>query len=148
MENEELDEFKISKRIRNKLKRKDLLRKELSNGKSAQEILEFSDETLGKFYRAAHQLLEHQRYEDAANAFIFLVTLNPYHPEYWMDLGAALQLCKNYEEAIDAYEIAAIYNIENPLPYFYLAKCLFAIHDRPSALQAFDLAIEYADDKE
>lgn len=142
------DAFKLSKRIRDKLKQKEALHESLIEGKSAQEILEFSDETMGKFYQAAHGLLEQNRYEDATNAFIFLVTLNPLHPEYWMGLGAALHFTHDYEAAIDAYEIAAIYDLENPIPYFYLAKCLFAIHDRTAAMQALDLAIEYAKDKQ
>lgn len=142
------DDFKISKRVRAKLKDRAALRKELAAGKSAQDILGFSDQTVNKLYHAAHQLLEHQRYTDAANAFVFLVTLNPYRPHYWMGLGASLQFCHEYESAIDAYEMAALYKVEDPLPYFYLAKCLFAIHDRRSALQAIDLAIEYAEDKD
>jgi tetratricopeptide (TPR) repeat protein len=52
----------------------------------------------------------------------------------------------DYEAAIDAYEMAAMHDITSPVPYFYLAKCLFAIHDRESALQAIDLALEYAEE--
>ena len=60
----------------------------------------------------------------------------------------AAQRSGEYEAAIDAYEMAAILDIDSPVPYFYLAKCLFAIHDRESSLQALDLAIEYAADRE
>ena len=56
----------------------------------------------------------------------------------------ASQLSQDYELAIDAYEMAAVCQVQDPTPYFYLAKCLFAIHDRSSALLALDLAIEYA----
>ena len=142
---DELGEFKLSKKAREKLKDRDLLKKELAAGKTAQEILGFSDETMAKFYRAAYKIFEHRRYTDAANAFLFLVTLNPHNHDYWLGLGMSTQLSGNYESAIDAYEMAAITDIESPVPYFYLAKCLFAIHDRESALQAIDLALEYAD---
>lgn len=145
---EDLSEFQLSKKVKAKLKNKKLLQKELAEGKTAQEIMEFSDETMAKFYRAAYLLFEHKRYQDAANAFLFLATLNPHQHEYWLGLGMATQLSQDYEAAIDAYELAALYNIESPVPYFYLAKCLFAIHDRESALQALNLAIETADDIE
>ena len=56
------------------------------------------------------------------------------------------QMCGDFDLAVDAYEMAAICNLDNPIPYFYLAKCLFAMHDRHSAIQAFDLAVEYAGD--
>ena len=134
--------------MKGKLKDKNLLKKELSEGKTAQEILEFSDTTMAKFYWAAYQLFEHKRHADAANAFLFLATLNPHNHDYWLGLGMASQMCHDYEAAIDAYELAAMCDIASPVPYFYLAKCLFAIHDRESALQALDLAIETASDAE
>lgn len=143
---DELKEFKLSKKAKEKLKDKKLLKKELASGKSAQEIMGFSDEVMAKFYAAAYKLFEHRRYEDAVNAFIFLVTLNPYRHDFWLGLGMATQMCHDYEAAIDAYELAAICDISSPVPYFYLAKCLFAIHDRESALQALDLTIETAND--
>ncbi|KIC76614.1 Low calcium response locus protein H [Neochlamydia sp. TUME1] len=144
MESDDIGEFKITKKVKMKLKNKKLLKKQLAQGKTAQQILEFSDETMVKFYGAAYRLFDHRRYVEAAQAFLFLVTLNPYNHEYWVGLGMCSQLNKDYEAAIDAYEMAAICRIDNPVPYFYLAKCLFALHDRESALQALDLAIEYA----
>lgn len=144
MKKDEFEEFKLSKKVKARLKNKSLLKKWFAKGKSAQEILEFSDSTMLKFYQAAYVLLEHKRYEDAANAFLFLITLNPYHHDYWIGLGMASQLLQDFELAIDAYEMAAVCRVEDPTPYFYLAKCLFAIHDRSSALLALDLAIEYA----
>lgn len=143
---DDLGEFKLSKKVKEKLKNKAQLKKELAAGKTAQEILNFSDETMAKFYKAAYRLFEHRRIVDAANAFLFLVTLNPHNHDYWLGLGMSTQLCGDYEAAIDAYEMAAVTDINSPVPYFYLAKCLFAIHDRESALQALELALEYADD--
>ncbi len=144
---DDIGEFKISKKIRDKLKNKKLLKEELALGKTAQEIMGFSDETMAKFYRAAYQLFEHRHYVDAGNAFLFLVTLNPYIHDYWLGLGMASQMCGDFEAAVDAYEMAAVYELENPVPYFYLAKCFFAIHDRDNAMQALSLAIEYAEDQ-
>lgn len=148
MKDDDLSEFRLSEHVKAKLKNKQLLKTELAEGKTAQEILEFSQETMAKFYHAAYLLFEHQRYQDAANAFFFLATLNPNQHDYWLGLGMSTQMCHDYEAAIDAYELAALCDISSPVPYFYLAKCLFAIHDRESALQALDLAIETANDLE
>lgn len=144
--NDGLNELNFSPAVKAKLKDKKLLLEELHAGKTAQQILELSNETMDKLYQAAYTLNEHKRYADAANAFLFLITLNPYDFNYWISLGIASQMCGQYEAAIDAYEIAAIYQIENPTPYFYMAKCLFSIHDRESALEAFNMAIEYANE--
>jgi len=139
-------DFDLPKRVKKKLKDLKQVKKELHAGKSAQEILEIKDAAMVEFYEAAYKLFIGKRYTDAANAFLFLVTLNPYRHDYWVGLGMATQMCQNYEAAIDAYEMAAICQMESPVPYFYLAKCLFAVHDRESALMALDLAIEYSGD--
>lgn len=143
-----LDEFKLSKKAKSRLKDKEWLKKELAKGKTPQEILEFSDEVMAKFYQAAYRLFEHKRYTDAANAFLFLVTLNTHNHDYWLGLGMSTQMNGDYESAIDAYEMAAATDISSPVPYFYLAKCLFAMHDRTSALQALELALDCAGDNE
>jgi type III secretion system low calcium response chaperone LcrH/SycD len=147
MEEEFLD-FNITPKVKAKLKDRKWLKKQLEKGKSAQELMGFSDTVMAKFYGAAYKLFEHRNYSDAANAFLFLITLNSYNHDYWLGLGMSTQLMGNYEAAIDAYEMAAICKLESPVPYFYLAKCLFAIHDRESALAALDLAIEYAGDEQ
>lgn len=138
--------FQLSKKAKAKLKDKEWIKKQIAKGKSPQELLGFSDEAMSKFYAASYKLFEHQKYKDAANAFLFLITLNSYNHDYWLGLGMSTQLLQDYEAAIDAYEMAAICKLESPVPYFYLAKCLFAIHDRESSIQALDLAIEYAGD--
>lgn len=138
----------LSKATVKKLSNKKIILDALKTGQSGQSLFEFTDEEMGKLYLAAHHLLEESNAEAAVDSFMFLVTLNPIHSEYWMGFGAALQLIHDYEAAVDAYEIAAIYNLEHPLPYIYLAKCLFAMHDRVSALQALDLAITYSEDIE
>lgn len=139
-------DFEISEKVKKKLKDKKRLKELFAQGKTAQEIMELSDITIGHFYEAAYRLFQSSRYEDAANAFLFLVTLNPYNHDFWLGLGMSTQLLGDKEAAIDAYEMAASCQIDNPVPYFYLAKCLFESHERDNALQALDLAIEYADD--
>lgn len=148
MKNDDLSEFWLSKEVKTKLQDKKLLKKELAEGKIPQEIIEFSNETMAKFYQAAHLLFEKKCYQEASHAFLFLATLNPHCHDYWLGLGMTTQLCHHYEEAIDAYELAALCDITSPVSYFYLAKCLFAIHDRENAVQALDLAIEMAADSE
>lgn len=144
------EEYKIllTEEVKKRLKDKRFLEKEFASGKSAQEILEIDNKKMANFYRAAYQLFEYKRYEDAANAFYFLVTLNAYNYDYWLGLGMASQMCKEYETAIDAYEMAINCELENPVPYFYLAKCFFAVHDRENALSALELALEYSEGHE
>ncbi|MEC7840398.1 MAG: SycD/LcrH family type III secretion system chaperone [Chlamydiota bacterium] len=138
----------MSKKAKTKLKDKELLKQELALGKSPQEILEFKEEEMAEFYGAAYQLFQSKRYTEAANAFLFLVTLNSYNFDYWLGLGMATQMCQEYESAIDAYEMAAILNVESPVPYFYLSKCFFAVHDHENALIALDIALEFSEESD
>jgi len=147
MKDDFLEEFKLSKKAKEKLKNKKLLKKEFAAGKTAQEIVGFSDKTMAKFYGAAYHLFENRHYADAASAFYFLVSMNAYNHDYWVGLGMSSQMMGDFETAVDAYEMAAICQADSPVPYLYLAKCLFAMHDRQSALQALELAVEYAADK-
>lgn len=133
--------------IRNKLNKIDLVKAELSQGRSAQEVLGLSYEQMAAFYRKALQLFNEKSYAEAADAFLFLAYMNLENHDYWLGLGMATQMCHDYEAAIDAYELAAIYDLSSPVPYFYLAKCLFAIHDHTSALEALDMAIEASKDR-
>lgn len=142
------NEGRLSKDIVSKLSNREKVLAALKGGQGGQAFFGYSDELMETFYKKAHRILEEGKTNEAVDSFVFLVTLNAFHSEYWMGLGAALQMAHDYEAAIDAYEIAAIYNIEHPLPYLYLAKCLFAIHDRKSALQSLELAIAYAGDIE
>lgn len=144
----DLNEFRLNKEFKNQIKQKIILKKELMDGKTPQELAHFSYETMAKFYQAAYYLFQKKRYKQASDAFLFLATFNPHCQDYWLGLGMATQLLQEYEGAIDAYELAALCDLSNPTPYFYLAKCLFSIHDRESALQALDLAIETASQSE
>ena len=67
---------------------------------------------------------EKGNFAHSSDIFLFLGTLNPFNHDYWLGLGMSLQRCQEYERAIDAYELASLANIESPVPYFYLGKCL------------------------
>ncbi len=141
---DKLKEFKLSLEIKKSLKKENFLREELQANKTLEQILVFKPSTMDKFYAVAEQLYEKKAYQEASEVFFFLATLNPHEQSYWIGLGLANQMNTHYEEAIDAYEMAITCEITQPMPYFYLAKCLFAIHDRESAMQALDLTLDYA----
>lgn len=141
-----MEQFGLAPSVLKKIQDKNGLEKELKSGKHLQEILEFSPETMAAMYRSAHHLFEEHHCKEASKAFLFLTTLDPSNFDYWLGLGMSIQLCGDYEGGIDAYEIAAFIDVENPISYFYLSKCFFAMHDRGNAKQALEMAIENAGD--
>lgn len=135
----------IPPKLLSKLQDKTWIKKQLIKGKKVHQILGFSDAVMDIFYDKACGLYKNSLFSDSADAFFFLVTLNPYNQDYWLGYGSSTQRCEDYDRAIGAYEMAAICQLENPIPYFHMAKCLFAIHERESALQAIELSLEYAE---
>ncbi len=120
---------------------------DLYNRRQLTEILGVSPETFAEMYRHALALFKQEKYKESLDAFLFLNFLDQDNHDIWLGLGMALQMTKKYETAIIAYEQAAIHDTESPIPYFYLAKCLFAIHDHAAALDAIEIAIQLAEDK-
>lgn len=145
---DDLNEFHLSNGAKETLKNRESVKKALANNIVPQDILDLSDICMAKLYKKASHLFEIKHFRASADAFLFLATLNPNVYEYWLGFGMAMQLSSEYEIAIDAYELAALMDLASPVPYFYLAKCLFAIHDRNSSLEALNLAIEMAGDGE
>lgn len=143
-----LEEFRIPKEILEKLKNPEYLPNQLAEGKSFQEILGFNSQTMDKFYGAAHNLFQQQKYEEAADAFVFLTTLNPRVHNYWLGLGMSHQLNQEYDNALLAYSMATLTDAENPLPHYHSAACYHEISDTRNALMSLELAIHCAGDNE
>lgn len=139
-------DVEFSHKVRKKLKDKDLLIEELRDGKNGKEILEVTEKIMEKWCHEAYLLIKEKKYIEASCAFLFLVALSMEEEKYWLGLGMSFQFMHDYETAIDVYEMAALCDINNPEPYFYLAKCFFAIHEKENALRAFDMVIEMAEE--
>lgn len=145
---EELEEFNLSAEVVEKLKDPSYLRRELAEGKSFQEIFNYSEDVMAEFYRAAYQLFQKQQYKEAADAFFFLTNLNSYIPAYWLGLGMSEHLNHEHASALIAYGMASLTDPENPTPHYHAAACYKEIHDFENALASYDLAIAVADDHE
>ena len=141
---EDLEEFNLSKEVVEKLKNPEMLRKELAEGKTFQEIFNYSDDVMGVFYKAAYQLFQRQQYAEAADAFFFLTNLSPYVSTYWLGLGMSEQLSENPSSALIAYSMATVTDPQNPLPHYHSAACYKELHEEGEGLAALELAIETA----
>jgi type III secretion system low calcium response chaperone LcrH/SycD len=147
-ETEQMKKFFIPDDVREKLQDSTALAKHIGEGKTFQELLSYSDETMEKFYAVAYRLFQTQRYEEASDAFVFLTTLNPNVHNYWLGLGMSEQLNNQHHAAIIAYSLAIMTNADNPTPYYHSAACYRATGDLESALASLDLALECAGDAE
>ena len=142
-----MDEFKIPQDAIERLKDGEILRRYVEEGKTFQEILEYSDEMMTKFYEVAHHLFRSHRYNEAADAFVFLTTLNPYVPEYWLGMGMCEQLNEEYQQAMVAYSMVIIGDRHQPLAHYHMAACYNALGDVDNSLKSIQKAIEGAGDQ-
>ncbi len=141
-----LEEFGIPEQVLSKLKDTNWVGEQLLAGYTFQEMLNFNDTTMNKFYAKARNLFQSQRYEEASDAFIFLTTLNPHHYAYWIGLGMSDHLSEEYESALIAYAMASLCDPENPFPHYHAAACYQLLNDRENALLALEMVIRCCGD--
>lgn len=144
MENENLEEFSIPEEAFAKLSDPEVMKRYVEEGKTFQEIIGYSEETMAKFYYAARQLLDACQYKEASDAFLFLTTLDPFSPTYWLGMGLCEQFDEDYQSALVAYGMSILSEKEDPYPYYYSAACYHAMNDIINAERSLELALQYS----
>jgi len=68
-------------------------------------------------------------YHKAKDCFRVLTAIQPGNYNYWYGLGATFQMLRDYDNAIQAYSLGALADLEekDPLPHLQAAECLMAI---------------------
>lgn len=107
-----------------------------------QEIMELSEETLGRFYTAGNYFFEHQEYHKASDIFYVIISLDPRRYNCWMALGLSEVHQQRWEPALISFSMASIMNIESPYPYLYSAECCLRDHRKEEAAVYKNLAKE------
>lgn len=91
-----------------------------------------------EIYASAYHHYENGKYEKAVSLFRFLIINDVKSKRFWMGIGAAQQMLKKYDEAIQSYTFAALINDKDPYLFYHAAECLFSRGDIPLALQTLD----------
>lgn len=116
----------------------------LLTGGTEQDFFKISDRMLERYYQIAERLLQDKRYDEASDAFFFLIYLNPYYHSFWVGLGVAEQGRGNFSDAAFAYLMAQATKKEDPIPYLNIAKCYLALGEKEVACENIDHAINYS----
>ncbi|MEJ5301204.1 MAG: SycD/LcrH family type III secretion system chaperone [Thermodesulforhabdaceae bacterium] len=113
-----------------------------------QEVKGFSDEQMEAIYAIAFNLYQGGKYKDAVEVFTWLGMMNPFVSKYWMGLGASLQMLKDFNNALNAYAVAAITSKpEDPVPHLHAGECYLGLGDKEEALKAFTMASDFSKNK-
>lgn len=94
--------------------------------KESIEHPQMTKESFEALYHFAYSHYKQGKYEDAVGLFRFLTIHDTNTRKHWMGLGAALQMQKKYDDAIEAYELAAALDPRDPYVHIYAADCFFA----------------------
>ncbi|MBQ7738711.1 MAG: SycD/LcrH family type III secretion system chaperone [Desulfovibrionaceae bacterium] len=97
-------------------------------------------------YALAYQLYSMHKYAEAEELFRWLCIYNAPYPPNWMALGACRQARGKFQEAMDAYQLAAIYGtLQDPAPFYYCGVCSIKLGQHDAAIAALEAAICIAD---
>lgn len=139
-----LAEYRLTPEIQERLCSGEWIAKQAAAGRTLKEIVGYSSQVMEGFYRAARGLLEDERFEDAGDAFTFLVTVDPLTYGHWLGLGMAEQAQGHFVEALNAHSMAVLVAFEEPAGHYYAGKCFYSLNQLRQALASFELAYALA----
>lgn len=113
----------------------------LSEGYAFYQLLGFSEKQLSKMGQAAYRLIEQNRFQDAIEAFFFLVTIAPHLGPCWYGLGYSYGKCDQDENAIQALLRAIELSPDTSDFYLHLAHIFIKHNDFEKATSVCDLGL-------
>ncbi|HPE85288.1 MAG: SycD/LcrH family type III secretion system chaperone [Chlamydiia bacterium] len=93
---------------------------------------DFTDEDLSVLYSLAFGLYQNGDYEKASEIFQQLVFSKPFEPKHWQGLASVLQMQSNYQNALQAWTMAAMM-LDTAEPHFHAAECLTSLGNKEQA---------------
>lgn len=125
----------------------ELLLEEVEKEGLLRDILDISEEDMKGFYSTAKTLFDENNYQDAADAFMALVTLDGMVPQYWLGLGASELYRREYASAQECLAMAANFDFDDPLLHIYAAELGIKTNDKELVSESLDIVEEIIGDK-
>lgn len=116
-------------------------------GATAAQAAGVSQETLESLYSLAHNAYNSGSFRDAQTVFQALTLYCPHEYRFWLGLAGSRQAQKQYEAAIDAYQMAAVAGLlKNPEPFLYASRCLLQLGRKDDAVVALSMMLSIGSD--
>lgn len=122
------------------------VRNALLSGVPMYQILNIKESVIQARYALAYQLYTSGQLKKAESLFRWLCSYSNIDVANWMGLGACRQAQENYEGAMEAYQMAALYGaLEDPAPFFYCGICLLKLQRKDDAKVAMQTVLTLGD---
>ncbi|MCL2000574.1 MAG: SycD/LcrH family type III secretion system chaperone [Planctomycetes bacterium] len=118
------------------------------NGGTLKSHFRFTDEELEAVYAVAHNQFSARKYAEAIDLFRFLCLYDHTEPRWFYSLGVARQHTGDHAGAVEAYGMATLLDVEDPLPQTQAGYCLLAMERWPEAQNALEGALMACGDDE
>lgn len=122
-------------------KNEDAFSDQIVAGTSLQELAAINNATVEKLYQGAKRLFDQKQFDDSADAFNFLTTLNPNTYAFWMGLGNSEFHRKKYEEALWAFAWACKAEPSDPTCHLISSRCYKEIGEIDNAINALEIVL-------
>ncbi|MDR2051358.1 MAG: SycD/LcrH family type III secretion system chaperone [Deltaproteobacteria bacterium] len=117
------------------------------NGATLADAKGISKKQLEGLYAAAYQVYQAGDYAKAEAVFATLCLLNHLEKRFWLGLGGARQQLGKHAEATQAFGMASMQDLHDPVPPLHAGMCFLALKDKKNAANAFRQAVIVAGDR-
>lgn len=116
-------------------------------GTSPKDALGLTDAMVEGVYGQAYRLYNTGKYKEAIQIFRLLLMINSMEPKYAMGLAACFHMMKDYQAAVNLYNVIGVLDPNSPISFYHASDCYIQMGDPLSALVALEMAIKRAGEK-
>lgn len=107
---------------------------------SLQSLIGITEETITHIYEVGIRLFGKMDFHKASDVFYLVTMIDYLRHNGWISLGLCEMENGHYEQALEAFGMANVTDIDNPLPYITSAECAIALGKDHDAKQFLNLA--------
>ena len=119
----------------------------LTSGVSVAQLQKIDPQKIEAFYALGHRFYMRKDYKKAEEIFAYAYFFDHLNLPIVKGLASARKMQGKFKEALQAYALAALLDMEDPAISFHAGECFFALGDYKSCAQSLDVAREFAKDK-
>jgi hypothetical protein len=107
---------------------------------SLQSLIGITEETIGHIYDVGVRRFQKMDFHKASDVFYLVTMIDYLRHNAWISLGLCEMENHHFELALEAFGMASITDIDDPLPYITSAECAYELGKEHDAKQFLNLA--------